>query len=175
MSEFCRLPLRSTWVERWLEHVASPPRARPLLGSSVRRCCLPAGSVLLGVGRASCGSLLGQAHSPSTGRPHRSMRVHPGRSFSPSELSGHPLNRPACRPDSHSMGSSHPATTTLELAPLMNGVSHPRSGSVLRLSQPLDGLLARSSFTALSHAAAVPGYLLQSLSLAEIARSSRSR
>jgi len=49
-----------------------------------------------------------------------------------------------------------PSTASLGLAPY-EAACHVRLGSALRLSQPLSGFLASSSFAALFHAATVPG------------------
>jgi len=49
-----------------------------------------------------------------------------------------------------------PSTASLGLAPC-EAARHSRLGSALRLSQPLSGFLASSSFAALFHAATVPG------------------
>jgi len=57
--------------------------------------------------------------------------------------------------------------------PHAEAVRQSRFGSAPRLSQPLSGFLANSSFAALFRAAAVPGISLQSFPLVEIAYPSR--
>jgi hypothetical protein len=54
------------------------------------------------------------------------------------------------------MGFLDPSTTRLGLAPCWSGIPNPTPGSAHRLSQPLSGLLARPSSTALFHAASRP-------------------
>jgi hypothetical protein len=61
-------------------------------------------------------------------------------------------------PDPTSVGFRAPSTTSLALAPY-EATCHVRLGSALRLSQPLSGFLASSSFTALFRAATVRGVL----------------
>ena len=68
-----------------------------------------------------------------------------------------------------------PSTASLGLAPLETGCQV-RLGSALRLSQPLSGFLASSSFAALFHAATVPGIppfrVFPSLEIAYLSRGS---
>jgi len=66
-------------------------------------------------------------------------------------------------PDLTSVGFYAPSTASLELAPCEVGC-YLHLGSTLRLSQPLSGFLACSSFTALFRAATVRGVLLSEVS-----------
>ena len=77
---------------------------------------------------------------------HSLLERSPPESFASSRLSD-----PAVGPAS--LRFSDPSTASLELAPCEPD-RHVRLGSVLRFSQPLNGLLASSSFTALFRAVA---------------------
>jgi hypothetical protein len=99
----------------------------------------------------------------STGPPHQMTRVHPAMDQIPFRVPGllstiRPLGR------SRLPWSFLPPSTASSSEPHVERLVHSRSGSTLRLSQPLSGFPASSSSTALFRAATVPEGLPSELS-----------
>jgi hypothetical protein len=148
-------PSESRVEKRWVARRRRRPTAlswgRPPTGLVCQRS-----SVLLDVGRTP-GSL--QCPGPSlTDRspaPCGARSSRPGRAPLQSRVT---TSRPSgLSAGADSPGVSAPFNDTTRTSPVVERVIDSRPGSALRFSQPLSGLLARPSFAALFHAAAVPG------------------